>query len=110
MKIVIAEKTSPAAIALFREEPSWTVVTADHTNAGTDKPILAVRGQNVYVGFDHTQTVYVAGSNLKRTATEGTAPVSVMTAQDIKNTGATTVSELMKFVPAISSGSNDCHF
>src|SRR5205085_6462144 len=29
MKIVIAEKTSPAAIALFREEASWTVVTAD---------------------------------------------------------------------------------
>ena len=29
MKIVIAEKTSPAAIALFREEPSWTVITAD---------------------------------------------------------------------------------
>ena len=29
MKIVIAEKTSPAAIALFREEPDWTVVTAD---------------------------------------------------------------------------------
>jgi len=29
MKIVIAEKTSPAAIALFREEPTWTVITAD---------------------------------------------------------------------------------
>ena len=33
MKIVIAEKTSPAAIALFREEPKWTVVTADQINA-----------------------------------------------------------------------------
>ncbi len=29
MKIVIAEKTSPAAIALFREETEWVVVTAD---------------------------------------------------------------------------------
>src|SRR5947199_5750489 len=29
MKIVIAEKTSPAAIALFREEPGWNVITAD---------------------------------------------------------------------------------
>jgi len=29
MKIVIAEKTSPAAIALFREEPGWDVLTAD---------------------------------------------------------------------------------
>ncbi len=29
MKIVIAEKTSPAAIELFREEAGWTIVTAD---------------------------------------------------------------------------------
>jgi D-3-phosphoglycerate dehydrogenase / 2-oxoglutarate reductase len=29
MKIVIAEKTSPAAIALFREEPDWDVLIAD---------------------------------------------------------------------------------
>src|SRR5438045_3699356 len=29
MKIVIAEKTSPAAVKLFREEADWTVVTAD---------------------------------------------------------------------------------
>jgi len=42
---------------------TWTVVTADHTNAGTDKPILAVRGQNVYVSYDHTQTAYVAYSH-----------------------------------------------
>ncbi|HEV2113072.1 MAG TPA: phosphoglycerate dehydrogenase [Terriglobales bacterium] len=32
MKIVIAEKTSPAAIALFRDEPKWHVVTADQIN------------------------------------------------------------------------------
>jgi len=42
---------------------TWAVVTADHTNAGTDKPILAVRGPNVYVGFNHTQTVYVSASH-----------------------------------------------
>jgi BNR repeat protein len=41
---------------------TWSFVTADHTNAGTDKPILAVRGQNVYVSYDHTQTAYVAYS------------------------------------------------
>lgn len=29
MKIIIAEKTSPAAIKLFREESDWTVLTAD---------------------------------------------------------------------------------
>jgi hypothetical protein len=42
---------------------TWSVVTADHTNAGTDKPILAVRGPNVYVGFNHSQTVWVASSH-----------------------------------------------
>ena len=42
---------------------NWSVVTADHTNAGTDKPILAVRGQDVYVSYDHTQTAYVAYSH-----------------------------------------------
>ena len=42
---------------------TWSFVTADHTNAGTDKPILAVRGQDVYVSYDHTQTAYVAYSH-----------------------------------------------
>jgi hypothetical protein len=42
---------------------TWTFVLADSTNAGTDKPILAVRGQNVYVSFDHTQTAYVVSSH-----------------------------------------------
>ena len=42
---------------------TWTVVTADHTNAGTDKPILAVRGQDVYVSYDHAQTAYVTYSH-----------------------------------------------
>ncbi len=42
---------------------TWTVVTADSTNAGTDKPILAVRGQDVYVSYDHSQTAYVTASH-----------------------------------------------
>ncbi len=42
---------------------TWTVVVADSTNAGTDKPILAVRGQNVYVAFNHAQKVWVASSH-----------------------------------------------
>ena len=42
---------------------TWTVVIADHTNAGTDKPILAVRGQDVYVSYNHTQTAYVTVSH-----------------------------------------------
>ena len=42
---------------------TWNVVVADHTNAGTDKPILVVRGQDVYVGYNHTQTVWASYSH-----------------------------------------------
>lgn len=42
---------------------TWRVVVADSTKAGTDKPILAVRGQDVYVGFNHAQKVWVAASH-----------------------------------------------
>jgi BNR repeat protein len=42
---------------------TWSVVVADHTNAGTDKPIIAVRGDDVYVGFNHAQKVWVASSH-----------------------------------------------
>jgi hypothetical protein len=42
---------------------SWSVVVADHTNAGTDKPILAVRGQDVYVAYNHAQTVLASSSH-----------------------------------------------
>ncbi len=52
------------------------------------------------------QTVYVTGSNLKRVDREGTSPVQVVTAQDIKDTGAQTVTDLMRFVPAIGTDSN----
>src|SRR5438067_8675259 len=48
MKIVIAEKTSPAAVALFRQEPKWMVVTADQSNSNlaehvADADALVVR-------------------------------------------------------------------
>jgi len=42
---------------------TWSVVMADSTNAGTDKPILLVRGQNVYVGYNHAQKVWVSSSH-----------------------------------------------
>ena len=35
----------------------------DLTNAGTDKPILAVRGEDVYVAYNHTQTNWVSSSH-----------------------------------------------
>lgn len=39
MKIVLAEKTSSAAVALFKQEPGWTVVTADQINGDLPKQI-----------------------------------------------------------------------
>jgi D-3-phosphoglycerate dehydrogenase / 2-oxoglutarate reductase len=48
MKIIFAEKTSPAALELFREEPRWQVVTPEQINgklpaAITDADALIVR-------------------------------------------------------------------
>jgi Neuraminidase (sialidase) len=43
---------------------TWsTPVVADSTNAGTDKPVLVARGNDVYVGFNHAQKVWVAASH-----------------------------------------------
>jgi D-3-phosphoglycerate dehydrogenase len=68
MKIVIAEKTSPAAIALFREEPSWTVITADDIKSNLpehvrDADALVVRSavQVDPVLLSHAQKLRVIG-------------------------------------------------
>jgi len=42
---------------------TWATVLADQTNAGTDKPILAVRGPDVYVAYNHAQKVWVSASH-----------------------------------------------
>jgi hypothetical protein len=42
---------------------SWSIRAVDDTNAGTDKPILAVRGDDVYVAYNHTQTIWVSHSH-----------------------------------------------
>ena len=48
MKIVLAEKVSPATLAVFKQEPGWNVVTADHIKNGlaaelADADALVVR-------------------------------------------------------------------
>ncbi|UUZ50320.1 TonB-dependent receptor plug domain-containing protein [Massilia sp. B-10] len=53
-----------------------------------------------------TATVYVTGSNLKRTAKEGTAPVQIITAKDMRDTGASTVTELMRLIPSMGTDQN----
>ncbi len=42
---------------------TWSFVVANHINAGTDKPILAVRGQHVYVAYNHAQKIWVSASH-----------------------------------------------
>jgi hypothetical protein len=42
---------------------TWTIRAVDDTNAGTDKPILAVRGDDIYVAYNHSQTIWVSYSH-----------------------------------------------
>ena len=42
---------------------TWTTAIANSTKAGTDKDILAVRGNDVYVAYDHSQTVWCSSSH-----------------------------------------------
>jgi hypothetical protein len=53
--VVVAKSTDLGA--------TWSVVTANATNASTDKPILVARGQDVYVAYNHAQTVWVSASH-----------------------------------------------
>jgi len=42
---------------------SWSIQAVDDTNAGTDKPILAVRGDDIYVAYNHSTTIWVSFSH-----------------------------------------------
>ena len=52
------------------------------------------------------QKILITGSNLKRADKEGTSPVDVITAKDIKDSGASSVAELMKLIPSMGSNTN----
>jgi BNR repeat protein len=41
----------------------WTYTVANRINKGADKDILAVRGPDVYVAYDHSTQMYVASSH-----------------------------------------------
>src|SRR6478672_4625225 len=45
--------------------------------------------------------VDVTGSNIKRVEGEGALPVEIVTREEIRRTGATTVVELLKYLPTI---------
>jgi iron complex outermembrane receptor protein len=52
------------------------------------------------------QKVIITGSNIKRADSEGPAPVAVYTAQDIKDSGAATVADLLRSVPGMGGNNN----
>ncbi len=57
-------KSDTVVVKSIDSGQTWgTPVIADSTNAGTDKPILVVRGKDVYVGFDHQQKMWVSASH-----------------------------------------------
>lgn len=50
------------------------------------------------------QKVEVTGTSIKRTSTETASPVQVIKAEDIKRSGASNMTELLRTIPAITSG------
>jgi hypothetical protein len=42
---------------------TWSFSVADQSDEDTDKPVLAVRGPDVYVGFNHEENFFVAASH-----------------------------------------------
>jgi hypothetical protein len=53
--IIVAKSTDFGA--------TWSFVIASSSNAGQDKPILAVRGQDVSVVYNHSQTMWASTSH-----------------------------------------------
>ncbi len=50
------------------------------------------------------QKVEITGSNIKRADKEGTSPIQTISAKEIKDSGATTVLDLLKQVPSMGTG------
>lgn len=63
-----------------------------------------------FASLAHAQTVttektIVTGSNIKRVDTEGPAPVQVITAEEIRNSGSRDLAELLRGISAVNNGS-----
>ena len=59
------EKTKPDVMVARSDDfgETWDIQAVDDSNAGMDKPILAVRGDDIYVAYNHTQTIWVSFSH-----------------------------------------------
>lgn len=56
------------------------------------------------------QEIVVTGSLIKRTNTETPSPVQIITAEDLKNTGYTNVSDVLRNLPAAGQGTLNQNF
>lgn len=56
------------------------------------------------VTSESVQKIEITGSNIKRAEKEGTSPIQTITAKQISESGAATILELMRTVPAIGTG------
>ncbi|MFZ6873667.1 TonB-dependent receptor domain-containing protein [Undibacterium sp. Di27W] len=74
--------------------------------------LSVIAGSMLIAGVAHAQTesaapqrIEITGSNIKRTDKEGTAAIQTISTQEIRNSGASTVLELMKaLVPGMGTG------
>lgn len=72
--------------------------------------LSVLAGSMLIGGYAHAQSeaapqrIEITGSNIKRADKEGTSPIQTITAKEIKQSGATTVLELLKSVPSMGTG------
>jgi len=65
------------------------------------QPVMAQEAATDTTTAQPVQRVEITGSSIKRIVKEGAVPVQVLTAADIKKTGATSVTELIQDLPAM---------
>jgi D-3-phosphoglycerate dehydrogenase / 2-oxoglutarate reductase len=65
MKIVVAEKVSPSAVQLLKDEPGWTVITPDQIQDGLDGALRDADALIVRSAVDVNAQVMRAGGKLR---------------------------------------------
>jgi iron complex outermembrane recepter protein len=72
--------------------------------------VVAIAATFVASGLAYAQTpqkvekVEVTGSNIKRIDAEGTAPIQIITREDIERSGSTTIAEVLQKIPSANAG------
>ena len=61
--------------------------------------------QTPAVTTQKVEKIEVTGSNIKRVDSETPSPIQIITREDIKKSGTTTVAELLREIPSVSGGS-----